>query len=360
MADLDVGLATTTNTKNTVRDFSVDPYSLDSTGEQKKTWYDFPKAREYMGYYRTIPELKKAIDSLAIWTVGKGVETDARTKVILENIEGWGVDTFQSIMFNLLTQAKSLGDSFAEIIRNDNGRVVNLKPLFTGDMRVITDSRGLIEGYEQRTNLGKGRPISFTTDKIFHLSNDRIGNEIHGVSIVEACKWVIDARNEALIDERKIKHRDLALGVLYVDSNNISKINAATTAYEKAVKNGEVLVLPEKTAKLEDPKISPKERLQWIQYLENFFYQAVGVPRVIATSENFTEASSKVGYMTFEPIYTREQTLLEAAIWNQLALRVKFNRPPSLSGVMQESEKKNTGQTGFQPNEVTASIGRTE
>ena len=30
--------------------------------------------------------------------------------------------------------------------------------------------------------------------------------------------------------------------------------------------------------------------LEWIRYLENIFYQAVGVPRVIANSDNYTQS----------------------------------------------------------------------
>ena len=64
----------------------------------------------------------------------------------------------------------------------------------------------------------------------------------------------------------------------------------------------------------------------------------------------------------FNPTIPEEyiQKQLEADLWNQLAIRIKFNRPPSLHGIEQENEEKNVGQTGIQPNEVTASITRTE
>jgi hypothetical protein len=86
----------------------------------------------------------------------------------------------------------------------------------------------------------------------------------------------------------------------------------------------------------------------------------VGVPKAIANTADFTEAASKVGYMTFEPVYVEEQTLMEQDILKQLGLRVKFNRPPSLGGMMSEDEAKNTGQLSIQPNEVTATAGRNE
>lgn len=48
---------------------------------------------------------------------------------------------------------------------------------------------------------------------------------------------------------------------------------------------------------------------------------------------------------------------LEADIWNQLKIRIKFNKPISMIDNMAQSEAANTGQTGFQPNDVTANSG---
>jgi hypothetical protein len=341
MAQYDANQATTTS--STVEDFSVSPVALDASNDYGDTTYDFPNATKYLGYYKKIPELKKAVDNLAIWTVGKGLECDSITQTTIDHVRGWGEDSFQSILENLIVVKKIVGDSFAEIIE-EKGILINLKPISPERMRIVVGKNGLIKYYETKTASGWKK---LAQDKVLHLCNDRVADEIHGTSVIEACQWVIDARNEALADERKIKHRELAMGVLYVDTDDQTKISRIKDQYADAVKNGEVLVLP-------------KDRLAWIAYLENFFYQAVGIPRVIASSQEYTEAASKVGYMTFEPVYTREQTLLEQDIWNKLYLKVKFNRPPSLSGVVQESEAKNTGQMGFQPNEVTATAGRVE
>jgi hypothetical protein len=150
---------------------------------------------------------------------------------------------------------------------------------------------------------------------------------------------------------------------LYVDAENTTKLNHIKEQYKEGINNGEILLLPAKKgdADFEDLTLPPVDAfLKWIQYLENNFYQAVGVPRVIATSENYTEAASKVGFLTFEPVYTSEQTLLEGDLFNQMGIKIKFNRPPSLSGVLQQSEEKNTGQTAIQPNEVEVTPERTE
>lgn len=346
-------------TTSTVADFSVNNVALESVNDAGETTYDFPNATKYFGYYKNIPELKKAVDNLAIWTVGKGfIAETPKQKAILENITGWGEDTIQSILENMIVVKKIIGDSFAEVIRDDeSGNIINLKVISPERMRIVVGKNGIIKRYEHKTATGWKE---LKKENVLHLCNDRIGDEIHGTSVIEACQWVIDARNEALRDERMIKHRELAMGILYVDTDDTTKINNIKSQYADAVKNGEVLVLPKDAAKLEDSNVSPKDRLAWIAYLENFFYQAVGIPRVIASSQEYTEAASKVGYMTFEPVYTREQTLLEADMWNKLGLRVKFNRPPSLHGVVAEDEAKNTGQTGFQASEMTATAGRVE
>jgi len=360
MPELNIGSTTTTNLKGTVKDFSVSRMVPDSQGNQKETIWSYPDAAANLGYYKTIPELKSAIRALAIWTAGKGFMTDARTQAILENIIGWGEDSFQSICTNLIIQKKIFGDAFAEIIRDENGRLLNIKPLYTGDMAVVVDGSGLVKRYEQRSRVIGEKPKILSPEKVLHLVNDRIANEIHGISVVECVKFIIDAKNEALSDERKIRHRELAMGVLELDTDDTAKIATAVAQYQNAVKNGEVLVTMKGVSELKDNPNQPRDRLQWLQYLDNLFYQTVGVPKVIATSEGFTEAGGKVGFLTFEPVYTAEQTELESDLWNQAAIKVVFNRPPSLSGMLQESEDKNTGQTGIQPNEVQANIRRTE
>lgn len=357
MADYTLQASTTTNLKGTVDNYSVNLGYLDQTIEGDETYYDYPNSRKWLGYYKSIPELKKAVDGLAMWTTGKGWTTElSKFRTILENITGWGEDTFESIMWNMIVMKKVLGDSFAEIIRDKEGQIVNIKPLFTGDMRVVVDGQGIIKRYEHR--LGN-KVTTFEPSDILHLVNERCANEIHGTSIIEACQWVIDARNEAMDTERKTQKRNLALGILEVDSEDETEINAAKQKYQTAVNNGEVLVLPKGAAELKNSTVSKQNTLEWIRYLENFFYQALGIPKVIlGGSEEFTEASSKIGYLTFEQVYSKEQRELESDLWNQIGLRITFNKPVSLKNEMLSSENKNTGQVGFQPKETTATMTR--
>jgi len=356
MAELNINKASITDFNNmTDLSYTVDSISLDSPNGSQEVEWTFPDASQNMGYYKTLPELKIPIDILALWTVGTGFTANDADKPIIENITGWGEDSFLSILWGLIVGKKILGDSFAEIIRNDKGTLINLKPLNTEHMKTVVGKNGLIKRYEHSV---KGEWIKLEKHEVLHLCNGRIGDEVHGVSVAEVCKWVMLAKNEAMDVYRKIFKRSLAMGILYVDSDDQVEINRIMTKYQNAVKNCEVLVLPDKVARIEDSKISIQDFLSWIKYLENFSYQAVGVPRVMATSEGYTEAGGKVGFLTFQPIYTWEQVQLEADLWNQVGIKITFNRPPSLMDNMQSDEAKNTGQTSIQPKEASINMER--
>ena len=358
MADLNPSKSTTTSL-NTIQGYTVSAKPLDySEGDNETYWY-FSNTSTYFGYYKQIPELKKALDALAMWTAGKGYTTrDALTKIDLDRIQGWGEDTMDSILENMIIVKKLIGDAFAEIIRDPKtGRLINLKPISPERVRLVIDDNGLIKRYDVLTLKKAWKEIP--RKNMLHLCNDRVGDEIHGTSVIEACKWVIEARNEAMDTYRKILRRSLALGVLYIDSDDAATITSVMAKVRTAVDKGEMLVLPMKTADIKDSAVSVKDFLSWISYLENFFYQAVGIPKIIlGGSQEFTEASSKVGYLTFEQVYMSEQRKLEQDLWNQVGIFVKFERPISLKDEMAQSEAKNTGQVGFQPNDTVAGSGK--
>jgi len=361
MAQFDISNVSTTSMNTAVKDFSVSSKTIDKPADANETYWDSKDWNKYLGYYKSIPELKKAIDALACWTVGKGYNADAMTEVILEHISGWGEDSFESILMNLLIVKKINGDSFAEIIKDDDSLLLNLKPLDPSDIRIVVNKKGIIDRYEQLNRTTRESIKTFNPEEILHLSNDRISSEIHGISVVEACQWVIDARNEAMSDWRRILHRNLAgLRIIEVEEDNPAKLAVLETMWAKAINKGEVLVLPKGTASPVNinPPVNPEN---WIRYLENFFYQAVGVPRIIlGGAAEFTEASSKIGYLTFEQVYISEQRLLEQDLWNQLGLKIEFERPVSLKEAVQQSEEKNTGQVGMQQNEMQTNMTRNE
>ena len=49
---------------------------------------------------------------------------------------------------------------------------------------------------------------------------------------------------------------------------------------------------------------------------------------------------------------------MENQLWQQVAIKIKFNRPPSLAPKTQENAEKNTGQLAIQPSEVEPKLNR--
>lgn len=358
MAELNPSLSTTTNFSGTVPSFIVNQKALDavSPNGQETYWY-FDKAQTYFGYYLTIPEIFSAANALATWTVSRGYKCkDPLTKIDLNHVKGMGKDSFSQIMWNHEVVKLIVGDSFIEVKRSDRGRLLNMIPISPERVRIVFDKTGMIKRYDAWNGL-EWRPIQ--KENMLHSSNKRIGDQLHGTSQIEASKFIIDARNEALNDERIIKHRDKALGIAYYKTDKSGKIAYINSMIEKAVKNGEMLGLPEDAAKIEPyPSRSSEDRTGWISYLENFFYQVFGVPRSIASSDGTSEVGGKMGHVIFEPIYTKEQTDLEADLWNQQAISLTFNRPPSLGGLVSEDMAKNTGDTNLQPNDSVVNLNR--
>lgn len=358
MASRDINQTTTTS--NTLQDYSVDPLTLDSTGDQKETEYVNTNWSTQLGYYKQIPELKQAIDAIAMWCAGRGWTADIPTKVILEKIMGWGEDSFQSIMMNAIRTKKIGGDAFIEIIRNtDTGTLINLKPLNPGDIKIVTNKAGLIIRYEQINRTNRRGNKRFTPDQILHLCNDRVGDEIHGVSVIDAVENVILARNEAMTDYRKVLHRNInPLKIFELDTDQANAVANFKTQYENMTKDYEALIVPKGNAQVTIPSVPIQNPQAWIQYLESFFYSAVGVPKaILGGTQDFTEAASKTAVFTFEQTWQTEQMELETDLWNQLGVRVKFNRPQSMKEDIQTNEAANGSQVGFQPNDTNVGAG---
>lgn len=359
MAETDIRSATVGTT--TLQDYSVAAKQTDGFMAVKYEYCN-PNWTKYYGYYRKIPELKQSVDALARWTAGKGYEVSPVFKPILDKIIGWGEDSFQSILMNMIRVKLINGDAYAEIIRNKKGTLINLKPLNPQAIKIIMNDNGTIKHYEEiDTKTGATRNV-LTRERVFHICNGRVADEPHGISVIESCEEIILARNELMSDWRKVLHRNIhPLKIVNVDTDDTIKINNFITKFENMVKDRENLFLPMGTAKVDVPQVPLQNPESYIRYLESFFYQAVGVPKVIlGGSQEYTEASSKIGYLTFEQVYMTEQQELESDIWNQLAIKIKFTRPVSLKSDIEQGEAANTGQTSIQPSETQVGVQRTE
>ena len=356
-SEYNLSVATTTDFTNAVPDFIVESKALDvANANQEETYVYYDKATENYGYYFNHPQVSSPINALATWTVSKGWTCDNETlKQELEHITGNGKDNFDSIMWNHEVTKLVQGDAFLEIIRGNKNMIINMIPISCERVKTVFKGPRII-----RYEIWNGTKwVKKKVEEILHSQNKRIGDQIHGTSFIQSGKKIIDALLEANDYERKIKHRDKALGIVYYKTNNSGKIEYANSQIENAVKNGEMVGLPQDTAEIKPyPSKSSEDRQNWLQYLENLYYQTGGVPRSIATSDGTSEVGGINGHVIFEPIYTKEQNDLENDLWIQQAIKIKFNRPPSLAPKTQENVQKNTGQTTIQPAEIGGMTNR--
>ena len=148
----------------------------------------------------------------------------------------------------------------------------------------------------------------------------------------------------------------MPLRVIEVDFDDTVKVAKMKKDYEDLMNKGEVMIIPKGNVEIKDFVMTPQNVIEWIALLERTLEKQLGVPSVQVS--NASEAGSKIGFLTFEPTYTREVNEFMADIWNQLAIRVTFIKPPSLQQELQRTEQQNSSQTGFQPNDTIAGRGQ--
>src|SRR3990167_3104467 len=321
----DVNIGASLASENQRKDYSVDAVNLENATDAKETTYQNTLWPQYLGYYKKITELKQAIDAKARWTVGKGFKADPITTLILDRITGWGKETFNTILENMIRVMIVGGDSFAEIVLDDNGFLLNLKPLDPGSIKIVADKSGRIIRYEQASKHKDRKPLMFQPEEILHFAKDRVADEIHGVSVIESCEPIILMRNEAMSDWKRVLHRNVEpIWIFHMDTDDDARIREYKRKMDAARGAGENIyvpkgvIVPELVSVAQQAVLNPQE---WIASLNQNFYQAVGVPDIIlGNSISLTEASSKVAYLAWEQTVEEDQLYIEEQILAQLNL----------------------------------------
>ncbi len=350
--NLDIGKTTLSDMENVVKDITIAAKSTEGAGDQEETEYFNYNWTKWFGIYKTIPEVKIAFDMRAIWTIGNGFKADPETTTILDHVSGWGNDTFNLILRNMIVTKRIGGDAFSEIIRDANsGTLLNLKPLDPGSMKIVVNRKGIIIRYEQINKVGKDRvSIKFKPDEIFHLVNKRIADEIHGVSDIEALNDIINASNSSFkISEDIVKKYAKPRLMTALDTDDQVKIDAFVKKFDDATNKGENLFYPKGSVDtpivLSVPANSSLNILPWREHLRNYFYQVVGIPQIVlGNAAEFSESSAKIAYLAFEQSVDDEQNDIEAQVWNQLGLRIELSFPASLRNELLSDEAKD-GET---------------
>jgi len=360
MPDTNIGSAIASDLTNAITDYSVDPVSTDGAGGQKEfTWQNTFWSVDY-GYYKTIPEFKIAVDTKATWTMGAGFTADEPTEMLLMAVKGNGKDSFNSILKNMIKVKTISADSYAEVVRDKNGVFVNLKPVDPSSMVIVQDSKGRIKRYEQVAKTDTPNQ-KFKPEDIFHLSHQRMADEIHGTRVIDSLKWLILARNEAMNDWKRVLHRNIdPLWIFHLDTDNVAEIAAFKAKNDAAKGAGENMyipkgaVVPELVTTAANATLNP---LAWINQLNDYFFQAVGVPQIIVgNAKEFTDASGKIVYLAYEQGVKAEQLYIEEQILGQLNLEIELTFPASLQNELISSGEKQPDLVANQPSDTTSEL----
>ena len=347
---------------NAMVDFSVDTKHTDGPTDQKETIYINENFTQYFGYYKEIPELRAVIDAKATWTIGKGIKADEITAMVLDTIKGFGKDSFNTILENAIRTMQIGGDSFCEIIRDDEENLINLKPLDPSVMKIVVNRKGIVIRYEQISKIEGNSPKKFDPEKIFHLARNRVADEIHGVSLIESLANIILMKNEAMDDMKQLMHRHVRPRfIFHLDTDDLTEIAQFKATNDKANNGGENLYVPKDVVVPEVLSIAPNSTLNplpWLQYLDNQFYQVSQTPQIIlGGSGEFTEASAKIAYLAFQQTIEERQLYNEEQILNQLGLEIELEFPASLENELLSDNKKD-GAQNIDPSETTAGEGQ--
>jgi hypothetical protein len=333
--------------------------STDGIVDQKETHWTNSEWSQQWGYFNTIPDLKAAILMKAAWMTGKGFKTSPREEVILEHITGWGKDTFEDIIFNAEVIKRIAGDSYCQIIRDKKtGLLVNLKPLDPGSMVHVVGKDGRLIRYEQTSKIKDNPNKKFLTKEIFHLSHNRLADQIHGISDIKAVEKTILADNESFEDVRRIMHRQARPMIMFkLGTDDTSKISAFVKKMDEATNKGENIYIPNDKDSVDFEVIQVNMSsliFDWRNDIRNRFYRTIGLPQVIpGAGGQSTESETKVIYFAFEQLVQMDQKKLELQIWKQLQIKIDLIPPTTLSAELQGDESKDAAATtSFQPNDT--------
>ena len=359
MPETDIGSAVASDLTNAITDFSVNSRETEAANGQKETRFRQTYWTKYYGYYRSIPELTIAIDTRATWTVGKGLVTDPDTDYVITSIKGNGAETFNTILENMIRTMWIGGDSYAEIIRDAEGNLINIKVLDPGVIEIVQNGKGIIKGYEQTSKIKGGGVKEFTPEEIFHLCRNRVADEGLGTSVVEKIENIILMRNESMSDYKEVMHRFMKPRyIFHLDTDDESEIAKFKATTDKAWSDGENMYIPKGAVVPEQMSISPNSTLNpqgWIESLNDYFYEAVGVPKVIiGNSKNFTEASSNTVYLAFQQSVEEDQLYIEEQVGMQLGMAIDLVFPASIENSVLSDKEKDGEAVNIKPSETTA------
>jgi len=357
MAELRTGQ--TTDFTNQGTEFEVDAVDTDGASTGLKETYYIPDFSKWNGFYRKLGELRTVINKFGSWTFGRKFIVDAINKAKLKKIKGLGRESARSVLKNCWITAMICGDSYAHIVKDNQSRQTNLKPLNPGKMATVANPEGIIIAYEQ--DLGSGNAMRYEPEEIYHLMYMREADEIHGIPMPEAMETLILSRNESLADLRLLYHRTVfPINFYEVETTNTAKLNSIEDVINKAYKYSENVIIKagvlKEIKKSSQPQYSGNDvnSLAYIKFLVRLFVTEMGMPEVVmGWGEQTTEASAKVIITSFEQEIWDMKVYNEEAAEIQLNIKFEIEPAPSIMDTMLKDEKKDGDPKAAKKNDVS-------
>ncbi len=338
--------------------FQINSETTDGPTDQKETRWNNINRSKWLGFFKKVGILKRVINAKATWTVGKGFKSDPDSTRVLDSIKGIGKDTFNTILENMIRDMQISGDAYCEIIRDEDGELINLKPLDPENIEHIANQQGIIIRYEQISK-NKEPNKKFRPDQIFHLMRNRIADEIHGDSLIDSLEDTINMRSRAKEDWDRVLHHNVDPMIVFkLDTDNTAKIAAFKALVDATKGKGDNMYIPKDTVEFEIISLAPNANLNplpWIEVLDNDFHQESGVPRIIVGgSGGFTDASVKIAYLAFQQTIEEDQLFIEEQVGMQLGIAIELEFPASLEGDLLSDQAKDKTNGAAKPSDVQA------
>ena len=93
------------------------------------------------------------------------------------------------------------------------------------------------------------------------------------------------------------------------------------------------------------PSNSTLDPKAWIQQLNQYFYQAVGVPQIIiGGSQELTQTAAQIAYLAFEQTIEEEQLYVEEQVLAQINVEIELSFPASLQNNLLSDDAKDGTQ----------------
>ena len=320
--------------------------------------------KKWHGMYREIPELRSTIDTESRWIIGKKLIMDEKTKKITNRFTGNGHQTFRKILLNIKRTSKIGGDCFVWAPRDKAGRLINLKILDPGSIEIQADKFGIIKKYVQistkseASKIGSSKIVLDEWDpkEIFHLMNDPIADEIHGIPDSEKMQDIIKMRHQAMDDNTVILHRYGKPTFFYeADTDDETELATITTTINNALKNFENVITPKGTLssieRVATPQYSSLDPMPWITFLRSYFTESSGVPDLVrGKSDEVSLAAGKLNLVSYKEGIIFKQIEFSEEIEKQLGLKVSFEEPIEIdieiSRTEEDMAKKDSAKRG--------------